>query len=66
MARKVPEDREEQSLLGEESCERKLGFAALTPQARSWGVVGAIDPPKIDPSKSWRTAKLNDIRRNVH
>lgn len=59
---KVPEDKEEQSLLGEESCERKLGFAApAPPQARSWGVAEA----KQTPSKSWQTARRNDVRRNA-
>lgn len=39
VACKVPEDREEQSLLGEESCERSLVFTAHRPsQALGCGV----------------------------
>lgn len=47
LACKVPQDREEQSLLGEASCERKLGFAAPTPpQAWSWGVAEDKQTPQ--------------------
>lgn len=46
VACKVPEDREEQSLLGEESCERSLVFTAHCPsQALGCGV--EVDPANI-------------------